>query len=88
MLKFMTMKVVDDNVKGIVVVICQHEILSSIELYANIKLNTLFTLIPQPISHEPYYYLYPQSNFSNVLDANPSYTHVDFYQLTLDLTQP
>jgi len=83
------MKIVDnDNVKGMIDVIHQHEVLSSIELYANIELHMLPTLIPQPIPHEPYYYSYPQSNFAYVSDATPSYTHVNFYQPTLDLTQP
>ena len=88
MLKFMAIKIADDDniVKCMIDVIRQHEVLSSIELYANIELNTLPTLIPQPMPHEPLYYSYPQSSFAHVSNATPSYTHGDFYQLTLDLT--
>ena len=47
MLKFTIVKVVDDNdIKGMIVVIRQHEVLSSIELYANIELNMFPTPIP------------------------------------------
>ena len=85
----MTVKIAEDNNdKGLIDVICQHEIISSIELYANIELNTLLTPIPQSIPHESHYNSYPQSNFAHVSNAIPSYTYEDFYQPTLDLTQP
>ncbi|KAG4975564.1 hypothetical protein JHK86_035038 [Glycine max] len=64
----MAIKIADDDniVKCMIDVIRQHEVLSSIELYANIELNTLPTLIPQPMPHEPLYYSYPQSSFAHI----------------------
>jgi len=47
MLKFTSMKIVDnDDIKGMIDVIRQHEVFSSIELYASIELNMVPTLIP------------------------------------------
>ena len=43
MLKFTTMQLIgNEDVKGMISVVCQHEILSCIELYANIQLHTSF----------------------------------------------
>ena len=57
MLKFTAMQLIDDeDIKGVIFVVRQHEILSCIELYANIELHTLPTPNPKPISHEPQRY--------------------------------
>ena len=60
MLKFKAVQLVDDKeVKGMIFVIRQSEILQCCELYENIKLHTL--------PHQPQYY--PQSHYSHTFDA-------------------
>jgi len=57
MLIFIVVQLVDnEDVKGIIFVIRQHEAFTCIELYANIQLHTLSIPNPQPVSHEPQYY--------------------------------
>ena len=56
-------------------VVCQHEILSFIELYGNIQLHTFPTPNPQILSHEPQYY--PQSHYSHTSNATQ-----DIFSLT------
>jgi len=66
MLKFKAVQLVDDKeVKGMIFVIRQSEILQCCELYANIKLHTL--------PHQPQYY--PQSHYSHTFDAT-QYTFI------------
>ena len=63
MLKFTAMQLVDDkDVKCMIFIVCQHAILSSIELYENIHLYRLPTPNPQP-------QYYPQSRYSHIFDA-------------------
>ena len=76
MLKFTVVQLVDnEDVKGMISIVCQHEVLTCIELYAKIQLHTLPTLNPQPISHEPQYYSNPQSHVSHTSNV----TQATFY---------
>ena len=78
MIKFIAVQLVDnEDVKGMISVVCQHKALTCIELYANIQLHTLPTPKPQSVSHEPQYH--PQSHYSHTSDAT---------QDTFALTQP
>ena len=78
MLKFIAVQLVyDEDVKCMIFVIRQTDILQCCELYANIKRNTLPTPNPELVPHQPRYY--PQFHYSHTSDAT---------QDTFALTQP
>ena len=78
MLKFIVVQLVDnEDIKGMILVIRQTEIIQFCELYANIKRNTVPTPNPKLVPHQPQYY--SQSHYSHTFDAT---------QDTFALTQP
>ena len=78
MLKFIVVQLVDnEDIKGMILVIRQTEIIQFCELYANIKRNTVPTPNAKLVPHQPQYY--PQSHYSHTFDAT---------QYTFILTQP